>query len=228
MLRKARALQTAADGMEIHRPNPGHDWRELLKEIGIIVIGVLIALGAEQAVETLHWRHRIHDAVEAMRLELRYDDGPQGFIRVAAENCFAQKLDAIQDAVEAGKDRRGIAAYRPLIRTWDAEAWTAAVASGVGGHVSADQTVDWSKPYPTIPALQAVNSQERDDWISLQPGAARQGACRAARKTPCWRPSSGCAKRTSRWPASPAPRPTGSKSMGWACCPTSKLAFWRG
>lgn len=38
--------------MEVHhKSHPIHDWREFLKEIGIIVIGVLIALAAEQGVE---------------------------------------------------------------------------------------------------------------------------------------------------------------------------------
>ena len=45
--------------MEIHRPKAVHSWRELLKEIGIIVIGVVIALGAEQAVESLHWMRQV-------------------------------------------------------------------------------------------------------------------------------------------------------------------------
>jgi hypothetical protein len=36
--------------MDVHTPKqPIQSWRELAKEIGIIVVGVLIALGAEQA-----------------------------------------------------------------------------------------------------------------------------------------------------------------------------------
>lgn len=34
--------------MHIHLPKPLHGWREFLAEVGIIVLGVLIALGAEQ------------------------------------------------------------------------------------------------------------------------------------------------------------------------------------
>ena len=43
--------------MDIHKPKPWHNVREFLKEYVIIVIGVLTALGAEQTVEWLHWRH---------------------------------------------------------------------------------------------------------------------------------------------------------------------------
>lgn len=59
--------------MEIHKPKPWHGARELLKEIGIIVIGVLIALGAEQAVRSLHERGEIREAREALHAELVSD-----------------------------------------------------------------------------------------------------------------------------------------------------------
>src|SRR5258705_11348027 len=59
--------------MEIHKPKPIHTWRELLTEIGVIVIGVAIALAGEQTVEALHWHYRVNDAMEAIRLELRDD-----------------------------------------------------------------------------------------------------------------------------------------------------------
>ena len=45
--------------MHFHLPKPLHGWREFAGEVGIIVVGVLIALAAEQVVETLHWRHEV-------------------------------------------------------------------------------------------------------------------------------------------------------------------------
>ena len=36
--------------MDIHKPKPIRNWREFLKEVGIIVLGVSIALAGEQAV----------------------------------------------------------------------------------------------------------------------------------------------------------------------------------
>jgi hypothetical protein len=40
--------------MHFHLPKPLHGWREFAGEVGIIDNGVLIALGAEQVVETVH------------------------------------------------------------------------------------------------------------------------------------------------------------------------------
>jgi hypothetical protein len=159
--------------MEIHKPKPVHNWREFFKEIGVVVLGVCIALGAEQTVEALHWRHKVRDAAEAMRLEMRDDNGPQAYTRVAVQACFDRQLDAIQTAIEAGRDRPAITAliggYRPPFRSWDSEAWNAVLASDVGSHVTAEQMIDWSKPYRTIPSLQTANAQEHADWIGLQP-----------------------------------------------------------
>ena len=159
--------------MEIHKPNPIHNFREFLKEVGIIVLGVLIALGAEQTVEALHWRAKVHEAEQAMRIELRDDDGPQAFTRAAIEACLDHQLDTIQAAVEGGRDRRAIAAladaYTPPTRTWDAEAWRTAVASDAASHTSADRMVTWSKPYRLLPVLEATNLAENSERIELQP-----------------------------------------------------------
>ncbi|HEY8004225.1 MAG TPA: hypothetical protein VIE16_08355, partial [Phenylobacterium sp.] len=61
--------------MDIHKPKPWRGLREFLKEIGTIVIGVLIALGAEAVVENLHERRLSDEAREAIRDELRIDLG---------------------------------------------------------------------------------------------------------------------------------------------------------
>ena len=42
--------------MKLSVPKPIHGWREFAGEVGIIVIGVLIALGAQQFVSTLNDR----------------------------------------------------------------------------------------------------------------------------------------------------------------------------
>ena len=159
--------------MEIHKPKPVHNWREFLTEIGVVVIGVCIALGGEQTVEAIHWQHKVDDAAQAMRLELRDSDGPQAYTRVALQTCLDRQLDVLQTAIVAGRNRTEIVAlvgdYRPPYRTWDTEAWKATLASDVGSHVGADQMIDWSKPYRILPQLEALNAQEHTDRIALQP-----------------------------------------------------------
>lgn len=44
--------------MHIHKPKALRNVRDVLGEVGIIVVGIVIALALEQAVEWLHWHQR--------------------------------------------------------------------------------------------------------------------------------------------------------------------------
>ena len=57
--------------MHFQLPKPLHGWRAFAGEVGIIVIGVLIALGAGQIVEWVHWRSEQRDTLERLFQESR-------------------------------------------------------------------------------------------------------------------------------------------------------------
>ena len=65
--------------MHFHLPKPLHGWREFAGEVGIIVIGVLIALGAEQVVENVRDREQVHQGEELLK------DNFERFVTFAAE-----------------------------------------------------------------------------------------------------------------------------------------------
>jgi hypothetical protein len=106
--------------LDIHKPKAVHGWREFANEIGVIVVGVLIALTAEQIGETLHWRHKIHQIEDALRLELAEDNAPQAFTRLATAGCNDRQLAGIATAAQGGARPAQfaplIAAYSPAIR----------------------------------------------------------------------------------------------------------------
>ena len=57
--------------MEIHPPSePIHNWRDLLTHLGVITIGLFIALSLESLVEYMHHRHIVREARENIRLEI--------------------------------------------------------------------------------------------------------------------------------------------------------------
>jgi hypothetical protein len=66
--------------MDIHKPKPVHSWREFLSEIGVVVLGIVIALSGEQAVETLHRKVE----VSALRADL-HEEARQ--VLADAEKC---------------------------------------------------------------------------------------------------------------------------------------------
>ncbi len=97
--------------MDIHKPRPWHGGRELLKEIGTIVVGVLIALGAEQAVEWQHHREEAAGARAAVRAEVAKNLS-EIQIRLATQNCVKRRLDEIGQLLS--RTQEGVLNPQPL------------------------------------------------------------------------------------------------------------------
>jgi len=164
--------------MHFHVPKPLHGWREFVGEVGIIVLGVLIALAAEQAVESWHWHEKIDDAERAMRLELADDNGPQAYGRILIGPCLDAQLARIHDGagnVDAAQLRKWTAEYMPPFRSWDSEAWKTVLGSEVGSHMGSDRLVRWSSPYRVINDMTAANKQERDLATDLREAIPPRG-----------------------------------------------------
>src|ERR1700709_1619627 len=93
---------SAGAAMDIHKPKPVHSWRELLKEVGIIVIGVTIALTGEPIGETLNWKHKVAGAETAMRREFS-TDLTYAAMELSMKDCAGKYFDRMETAI---KDRR--------------------------------------------------------------------------------------------------------------------------
>jgi hypothetical protein len=180
----AASISRRGAAMEHHHPAPVRTWPELLREVGVIVISVLIAISAEQGVEWLHWRHKVHEAEAAMHLELVGDDLPQAYARVATQPCFITQLNGVAAAVEAGQDRQAVRRlaldYVPMVRTWDDLAWTAAIAGDVGAHMPTEDGARWGLAYGPIATLRTMATREQEDLAALTPGRVGPGPMSAA------------------------------------------------
>jgi len=99
--------------MDIHRPKLFHGWREFAKEVGIIVLGVLIALGAEQIVEQIHWASEVRNARASLKSEMSSADQFFAF-RVAASPCIARRLDTLDDVIERAAKHQAVPRLGPV------------------------------------------------------------------------------------------------------------------
>jgi hypothetical protein len=86
-----------------HIPKPLHGWREFAGEVGIIVLGVLIALAAEQIVETLHWRSQSRELRKALDHELALDLGTFRFNELQHQ-CIRRRLDELQAMLDRSRN----------------------------------------------------------------------------------------------------------------------------
>jgi hypothetical protein len=81
--------------MQFHLPKPLHGWRALFGEVGIIVIGVLIALGAEQVVEGVHERNVAEETRRAVTQEIDTNLAAL-YLRGTAEPCIGRRLSELR------------------------------------------------------------------------------------------------------------------------------------
>ena len=127
--------------MDIHKPKPIHNWRDFVKEIGIIVIGVTIALTADQIVESLNWKHKVADAETAMRREFSTDLA-YAATELKIKDCAGKYFDRMETAIKGRRadTLRQLAAMGPPISShpWVYESWNAAINSQIPDHMPRD------------------------------------------------------------------------------------------
>ena len=75
-------------------PKPLHGWREFAGEVGIIVLGVLIALGFGKVVEEWQWHDEVRSTRQAIAKELA-NAAAQAAERVAIQDCLRDRLDEL-------------------------------------------------------------------------------------------------------------------------------------
>lgn len=156
--------------MEIHKPKPIHNWREFLKEVGTIVLGVCVALGAEQAVEWVHWRNQVDQALEVLAAELTLNIA-HGGERVVREACIEARLDRLADILDAAS-RSGVLPPAAEFgsaprRNWTRGAWDSVMSSQVAAHLSRNQLTQLSMIYEEIQSESELNTKEAAAWTDL-------------------------------------------------------------
>jgi hypothetical protein len=157
--------------MEVHKPkHPVHGLRELLKEVGIIVIGVLIALGAEQAVSWLHERHDSAEARRNIRAELAADLADLRN-RNAIEPCIRRRMDQVAQRISASQDKAYVAPSwvgRPQVYQMVSARWTAATSAGRGALLSPEDQATFGQLYARLDNLTGIEVREQQAWAHLR------------------------------------------------------------
>jgi hypothetical protein len=87
--------------MHFHLPKPLHGWREFAGEVGIIVIGVLTALAAEQLVEEWQWHRKVDVVRKALMGELA-NDRARWEVDMIAARCANREIDKLDQWAQAG------------------------------------------------------------------------------------------------------------------------------
>jgi len=156
--------------VEFHKPKPVHNWRELLTEIGVVVIGVCIALGAEQTVEYFHWRAQVREAREVIATELAFNL-VGAVTRVRTEVCTERRLDQLALILDTAAKNGGLPAvgdiHRPPRGIWPTGAWDSVVASQTATHFPRQQLADIAAAYKFVQRIENYAAAELGEWAEL-------------------------------------------------------------
>jgi hypothetical protein len=156
--------------MGIHKSKPWRDWREFTWEIAIVVIGVLLALGAGQAVETLNWRGEVAAERQALRREVRDNLAVAGY-RVSQRPCIDRRLAQLAEIFrrQATGAPLGLRARFTRPPVWGATtgSWDIALAGQALGHMPLKEKLAFSSAFSSYRKFSQLREQEDEIWRRL-------------------------------------------------------------
>ena len=157
--------------MDIHKPKPIHNLREFFKEVGTIVLGVSIALAAEQTVEYFHWRNQVAQAREALRAEITVID--EFYVwRLAIAPCLNRRLDKVEQLIGDLAAGRNIGAPDMSVRGTGAllsdSEWQSERSAQTLTHFPRAELARMSRFYAQVPEFVAWETREADAWWALR------------------------------------------------------------
>ena len=159
--------------MHFHLPKPLHGWREFAGEVGIIVIGVLIALGAEQILEDWRWHEKLAAVQKSIDFELNAQlDYAQEVMRFS--RCGPKYVDVLEaailrhDAATIGKlhDTQPPFSARP----WRSTAWQSAMSTQVADHMDADELAQYALIFTSFEDVRTLQASMLGNFAEATTG----------------------------------------------------------
>ena len=152
--------------MHFHLPKPMHGWRAFAGEVGIIVIGVLIALGAQQVVEMLQWRSDAREFRKSVDHELALNLGTYAFNEMQ-HKCIRRRLDELETMLD--RSRRGETVHligkisAPLSLSQYSSVWDNKDAQVVA-HLPVDVRLKYAELYDEFRNTNALKGLQDSAW----------------------------------------------------------------
>ena len=145
------------------------NWREFLKEYAIIVVGVLTALAAQQAAETLNARSRAAEARVNIRAEIAHDLRLMN-MRAATEACIAKRLGEVDAriAASAAGPKESIWIGNPQAYAMLESRYQSATQSGAVSLFSDQEQAGYARLYGFLAIYFQMQVEEQKAWADLR------------------------------------------------------------
>ena len=151
-------------------PRPLHGWRVFSGEVAVIVLGVLIALGAEQVVQAYDWRERVGRG----RNELRSEIGQavrNAHDRLELGPCANKRLDLLDGLLMGStaplEKPMIVTRYYTIIAPWSQAVWDTMMSAGVVEHLPESEMLAYANLYESIALAREEMKAEQDSISDL-------------------------------------------------------------
>lgn len=155
--------------MQFDLPKPLHGWRAFAGEVGIIVLGVLLALGAQQLVESLNSRQNVRQTRTAIDAELSHDLAALQF-RLNQRDCVTRRLDELDRWSRAIGSGEPMPLRKPIdtpiffaVRTavWDS------TTGEVTSRMPLEAKLTYASLYSAMNSFEELLKDESDQWTTI-------------------------------------------------------------
>lgn len=159
------------------RLKPPHGWNAVAWELGIVTLGVLIALFVQQLAEAANWRSKVKDGQERLKAELLIN-GAYMAEQVMVAPCveaqvqrLAKRLEAsagVNDPAPLISSGLGVTTLRFPTRPWTAQTWEALQQDGTSNHLPGDVQASLGQIFEKVTQLREINVKSDDELGTLR------------------------------------------------------------
>jgi hypothetical protein len=148
---------------------PPHGWNTVAWDLAIVTLGVLVALAAQQFVDSLHWRGELRDFRQAVRAEIANDLATYTY-RSGQNRCAVARLDELQRWLDSWRAGRPLKLTGPIsiptslvIRTtvWDSR------DPETFSRMPLAEKLDYGGIYTEFANAEVHRLDERAAWVGL-------------------------------------------------------------
>jgi len=153
--------------MPFKLPKPLHGWRAFAGEVGIVTLGVLIALAAQELVGEIHQRQEVAQLTGALRAELADNRARWEHVR-NSDPCTLQRLDALEHwNATAPAGARLNRAYRLFLWNQHSGAWDLARTSPTTANIPLRERLIFASLYDAINNWRQMINEENANAQAL-------------------------------------------------------------
>jgi hypothetical protein len=157
--------------MHFHLPTPLHGWRAFAGEVGVIVLGVLIALGFGQLAESMHDNIVAEQARDAIRAEVRENLWWLN-VRERDESCIRRRLAELGDLLAQARQGAQIPIVQHIGILPHAKIttlrWEANAQAGRASLFSGEEQRSLGNMYFTTEQFREAQQQEEIVWSKMR------------------------------------------------------------